>query len=302
MKRVTLALMAAALVSLCVRPVAADQAADEATIRKDVAAYVAAFNQGDAKALASMWSPEAVYTNPLSGEQVVGREAIEQQFAAIFAENKGVKLSATTQSVQFISPSVALETGTAAVIRPEQEPEESEYTAVYVKRDGAWLLDRVTEEDVPVVVSNEDHLKDLQWMIGSWVDQDDRGRVETTCQWTKNRNFMVRMFSMVVGDQIEQSGMQIIGWDAAAGQIRSWVFDSRGGFSDGVWEQKDKKWYIQSTGTMHDGSKMSATNILTYVDDNTLTWQSINRIVDGELLPNVDEVVAVRAGGVEGSQ
>ncbi|WP_233903119.1 YybH family protein [Stieleria maiorica] len=298
----TLALMAAALVSLCVRPVAADQAADEATIRKDVAAYVAAFNQGDAKALASMWSPEAVYTNPLSGEQVVGREAIEQQFAAIFAENKGVKLSATTQSVQFISPSVALETGTAAVIRPEQEPEESEYTAVYVKRDGAWLLDRVTEEDVPVVVSNEDHLKDLQWMIGSWVDQDDRGRVETTCQWTKNRNFMVRMFSMVVGDQIEQSGMQIIGWDAAAGQIRSWVFDSRGGFSDGVWEQKDKKWYIQSTGTMHDGSKMSATNILTYVDDNTLTWQSINRIVDGELLPNVDEVVAVRAGGVEGSQ
>ncbi|WP_353620747.1 SgcJ/EcaC family oxidoreductase [Stieleria mannarensis] len=298
----TLALMAAALVALCVRPVAADQADDEATIRKEVAAYVTAFNQGDAKALAAMWSPEAVYTNPISGEQVAGREAIEEQFAAIFAENKGVKLSATTRSVQFISPSVALETGTAAVIVPEQEPEESEYTAVYVKRDDAWLLDRVTEEDVPVVVSNEDHLQELQWMIGSWVDQDEVGRVETTCQWTKNRNFIVRMFSMVVGDQVEQSGMQIIGWDAAAEQIRSWVFDSNGGFSQGVWQQKSKQWYIQSTGTMRDGSKMTSTNILTSVDDNTLTWQSINRIVAGELLPNLDEVVVVRAGGAEESK
>ncbi len=98
-----------------------------------------------------MWSPEAVYTNPLSGEQVVGREAIEKQFAAIFAEAKGAKLEAKTDSIQFVSPNVAVEQGTAKVIRPDAAPEESEYTAVYVKRDGQWLLDRVTEEDVIVV-------------------------------------------------------------------------------------------------------------------------------------------------------
>lgn len=55
------------------------QAADKAAIRKAVEAYVAAFNRADAKALTALWSPEAVYTNPLSGEQVVGREAIERQ-------------------------------------------------------------------------------------------------------------------------------------------------------------------------------------------------------------------------------
>ena len=96
------------------------QAADEAAIRKAVESYVAAFNQGDAKALAAMWSPEAVYTNPLSGEQVVGREAIEKQFAAIFADAKGAKLEAKTDSIQFISPNVAVEQGTAKVIPPEQ--------------------------------------------------------------------------------------------------------------------------------------------------------------------------------------
>jgi hypothetical protein len=38
---------------------------------------------------------------------------------------------------------------------------------------------------------------------------------------------------------------------------------------------------------------------MTYVDDNTFTWQSVNREVAGELLPNVDEVVVVRQITVE---
>src|SRR4030042_891450 len=111
------------------------QAEDEAAIRKAVESYVAAFNQGDAKALAGLWSPEAVYTNPLSGEQVVGREAIDAQFTAIFAEAKGAQLEAKTETIQFISPNVAVEQGTAKVTRSDQQPAESEYTAVYVKRD-----------------------------------------------------------------------------------------------------------------------------------------------------------------------
>ena len=273
---------------------AADQSADDATIRKAVQSYVAAYNRADAKALAAMWSPEAVYTNPLSGEQVVGREEIERQFDAIFAEATGAKIKATTNSVQFISPGVAIEHGTASVVRSNQEPEISEYSAVYVKREGEWLLDRVTEEGVPVVMSNYDQLKELEWMIGTWVDQDDQARIETTCQWTKNRNFMTRMFSLSVRDRMEMAGMQIVGWDPAAKKIRSWVFDSDGGFGEGVWSKKDRSWHIQTTGTLQDGSKSSSTNIIRYLDDNTFTWQSINRVAGGEMLPNVDEVVVVR--------
>jgi uncharacterized protein (TIGR02246 family) len=233
----------------------ADQAADEAAVRKAVESYVAAFNKGDAKALAAMWSPDAVYTNPLSGQQVVGREAIEQQFATILGGDDAVKLAATTDSVQFVSPSVAVEQGTARLVRAKQEPVESQYTAVYVKRDDQWLLDRVTEEDVPVLQSNYDHLKELEWMIGTWVDQDEQARIETTCRWTKNRNFMTRMFSLAVQDRIEMSGMQIVGWDPDSEQIRSWVFDSEGGFGEGTWSKKDNAWYIRATGVAPNGSK-----------------------------------------------
>jgi uncharacterized protein (TIGR02246 family) len=270
------------------------QAAEEAAIRKAVEAYVAAFNQGDSKALAAMWSPEAVYTNPLSGEQVVGREAIEKQFAAIFAEAKGAKLEATTDSIGFVSPNVAVEQGTAKVIRPDQSPGESQYTAVYVKRDGQWLLDRVTEEDVVVVPSHHEHLKELEWMIGRWVDQDDTATVVTECDWTKNSNFITRSFTVQIQDRIDMAGMQIIGWDPAAKQIRSWVFDSDGGFGQATWKNKDNRWYIQQTGILPDGRKSSSVSIITKVDDNTCTLQSVNRAVDGELLPNVDEVEVVR--------
>ena len=275
------------------------QAADEAAIRKAVESYVAAFNQGDAGALAALWSPEAVYTNPLSGQQVVGRAEIEKQFAAIFAEAKGTKLEAKTDSIQFVSPNVAVEQGTAKVIRPGQAPEESEYTAVYVKRDGQWLLDRVTEEDVSIVPSHYEQLKELEWMIGTWVDQDEQDRIETTCQWTKNQSFITRSFAVSIADRIEMAGLQIIGWDPAAKQIRSWVFDSDGAFGEGVWSKKDKRWYVQSAGTLADGSKSSSVNIITYVDDNTFTWQSVNREAGGEILPNVDEVVVVRQAAAE---
>ena len=266
------------------------QAADEAAIRKAVESYVAAFNRGDAKALAALWSPDAVYTNRLSGEQVVGRAEIEKQFAAILAEAKGAKLESQTESIRFLSPNVAVEEGTAKVIRPDQEPEESEYTAVYLKRDGQWLLDRVSEEDQPLVPSHYEQLKDLEWMIGRWVDQDDDATVVTECNWTRNNNFIARSFTVQTGERIDMAGMQIIGWDPSSKQIRSWVFDSDGGFGQATWKKKGDRWYIQQSGVLPDGRKSSAVNIITCLDDETCAIQSINRTVDGELLPNVEEV------------
>lgn len=273
----------------------ADQIEDEAAIRKSVESYTEAFNKQDAKALAAHWSPEAVYTNPLSGEAAVGREAIEQQFAANFANLKGAKLETTVNSIRFISPNVAVENGTARVIVGDTKPTESSYSAIHVKREGKWLIDRVTEEDVPEVVSNYEKLKGLEWMIGTWVDADERSSVQSTCQWSKNRNFIVRSFSITVGDRLDESGIQIIGWDPSAKQIRSWVFDSDGGIGEGTWTNKGNKWFIQAKDTSADGRKLISQNVLTMVDNDRFTWQSVDRQSDGALLPNIDEVIVVRS-------
>jgi uncharacterized protein (TIGR02246 family) len=273
----------------------ADQAEDEATIRKNAEAYVAAYNNHDAKTLATMWSPDAVYMDPSTGESAVGRQEIEKAFGGILAALGDATLEVEVQSVEFVSPNVAIERGVARVVSPKDEPVDTNYTAVNVKRDGKWLLDRVAEEEPPAPpLSNYERLKELEWMVGSWVDQDENATVQTDCEWAKNRNFMTRSFAVVVGDEVDVAGMQVIGWDPAAEQIRSWVFDSDGGFAEGKWTRKGDRWLIHQTGMLPDGRKSSAVNIITYIDDDSCTWQSVNRTVDGDLLPNVDEVLVVR--------
>jgi len=274
---------------------AADQAAEKEAIRKAVESYTAAFNARDAELLASHWSPEAVYTNPVTGNQVEGREAIAKEFEMILAEVKDTSLAVDVDEIRFISPGVAVESGVARLLSPESEPRATNYTAIHVKREGKWLLDRVTEEDVPVILSNYEKLKGLEWMIGTWVDGDDQARIETTCQWTRNKNFITRSFTVSIGDRIDMTGMQIIGWDPEAKQISSWVFDSDGGIAKGRWTQSGDRWSIHTTGTTPEGRKVSSVNIITRVDDDRFKWQSVSRTADGELLPNIDEVVVVRA-------
>jgi uncharacterized protein (TIGR02246 family) len=273
----------------------ADQADDEAAIRKNAEAYVEAYNKQDAKAVAGMWSPDAVYIDPNTGVEAVGREEIEREFSETFSQVQDARLEVRVDSVQFVSPNVAIENGTVRIIRPGSEPEVSAYSAVNIKRDGQWLLDRVTEEQPPAAPpSNYEQLKELEWMIGSWIDQDENATIQTDCQWTKNRNFITRSFAVVVGDEIDLAGMQVIGWDPVAKQIRSWVFDSDGGFGEGKWTRKGDRWLIQQASTLPDGSKSSAVNIITYIDNDSCTWQSINRVVGGDMLPNVDEVLIMR--------
>jgi uncharacterized protein (TIGR02246 family) len=276
---------------------AAQHADDEAAIRASGAKFLEAYNARDAKKLATLWSPEAVYIDPLTGEETVGRDAIEKVFADAFSDNQDVKLTTDNVTVEFVSPNVAIVRGIAHVTRPGAESDDSEFTSVRVKEGGQWMIDRVTEvEKEKPQPSNYEHLKELEWMVGSWHDDDPRPTIEiqTDCEWTKNKNFLTRSFAFAMGNQVSKSGMQIIGWDPVAKQIHSWVFDSDGGYGEGAWTHKGDKWIIENSGTLPDGGKISSKNIVTYIDDNSFKWESVNRDVDGHLQPNVEPVLVVR--------
>jgi len=269
---------------------------DEAAIRANAEKYVEAYNRRDSRTMAGMWSPDAVYLEPDSDERFVGREAIAKHFDDVLAGSEDAKLAVTVDSVDFVSPNVAIEKGSATVTYGSRPPEETTYSAVHVKRDGKWYLDRVSEVEVAAPPpSHYDQMKELEWLVGSWADGDGRASIQTKAEWTKNRNFLRRSFAVVLGDQINLSGMQIIGWDPADKKFRSWVFDSDGGFAEATWTHKGDQWFIQNSGTLADGRKATSLNILTYVDGDSFKWESVNREVDGELLPNIDEVTVVRA-------
>lgn len=265
-----------------------------AEIEQAIQSYISAFNSRDVAKLTAHWSPEGVFTSRSSGEQVVGRDAIAKQFTEIFKGDNVPKLAVETESIGFISPNVAFEKGIAIVTHAEDNVVESSYGVVYTKRGGKWLIDHVSDEEIPVDVSNYDYLKELEWLVGEWSDDSGERRIDTVCKWTRNRNYLSRTFKVWKDDEVTWSGLQIIGWDPANQEIRSWLFDSDGGFVAGNWTQRDNQLIVQSVATLADGGKGSSTSVFRPIDDNSYAWKKTNRVVDGEILPNIGEIVIQR--------
>ena len=266
---------------------------EEGAIRATVESYVAAYNRGDAKAVASHWSESADWISP-SGERVQGRQAIQDAMLALFAENQGVRIEVLQPSIRLVSHDVAVEEGIVRVIGPAELPSDSTYLAIHVKLDGQWKLDSVRETEVPEEPAASPQLDELAWLVGEWIDQSPDAVVESNVTWTKNKTFLSYSFTMSVPGADDLQGTHVIGWDPAAGTIRSWMFDSDGGFGEGAWSKKNDGWVVKFRQVLPDGRTASATNIYTLVDANTFTWKSIGRKMDDEFLPNIEEVKVVR--------
>ena len=144
----------------------------------------------------------------------------------------------------------------------------------------------------------EDPLGDLAWLTGNWVEEGDNPGVEFHGRWTGTGAFLVRAFRVAMDEESALPGLQVIGWDPAAKQVRSWTFDGTGGFGEETWSRQDDIWTIRSKYTLPDGSKAGSINVLTKLDDDTFTWKSVNREMNGELQADIDEFTVVRAEGV----
>jgi uncharacterized protein (TIGR02246 family) len=270
-------------------------AADRAAILKTQTAYVKAFNAGDAKKLAAFWTPDGEFVDA-EGRSFKGRDVIEKEFAAFFAESKGATLEVTTDSLRFIGAGVALESGTSRVERPGNPSNAAAYTIVHTKRDGKWQLTSVRE--LPYApASNYEHLRDLEWLVGTWTAKSGGRTLTLTCEWTAKRNFLTRKYELKEADGTVRTGIQIIGWDPVVGGIRSWVFDSDGGFGDEHWTRDEKRWVLEATAVTRDGAEAVATNVLTQVNHDRFTWQSVRRTLNEVSLPDTALITVTRVKG-----
>jgi uncharacterized protein (TIGR02246 family) len=269
---------------------AGGNATDKAAIQKQGAAFVEAFHKGDAKAVAAFWVPDGDYIDQ-TGLELKGRAAIEKALAGMFADNKGMKVRIDGNSLRFVTPDVAVEDGTTEVFPAGGgPPSKARYTNILVKKDGTWLLSSVRESAF-VPPGNFRHLSGLAWAIGEWAGEADHGGTERLAVvWTDNQNFIKAKFSTTVKKALVGSATQRIGWDPEGKRIRSWVFDESGGFGEGSWTQDGKKWVAKTTHVLQDGTKMTATYILTSVDPDTITLQAKDRIEGGNKLPDTKEV------------
>jgi uncharacterized protein (TIGR02246 family) len=287
------------LAGLAAMPGSADQAKidpqDGDAIKKQAMTFIEAFNKGDARAVAEAWTPDGDYTDQ-DGHRFQGREAIEKNFANLFAEHKGLKLQIDSASLRMVTPDVAVEDGTVAVHPPDGgPPSRARYTNVLAKKDGKWLLSSVRESPY-AAPSNYEHLRGLEWLIGDWVGERSPGESERlSVTWGAHQNFLHATFTTTFKNIAVGNITQWVGWDPLEKRIRSWIFDETGGFGEGSWARDREKAVLKVNAVLPEGKKLTATIILTPLDADTIEMQSRDRSVDGKAIPDPKEVKLKRA-------
>lgn len=149
------------------------------------------------------------------------------------------------------------------------------------------------EQEAPSTLSEHyTHLKPLAWLIGTWedVDEADGVRIETVNDWETSRNFIIQDFKVQRGDQEEMSGQQIIGWDPHLKVLRSWIFDTDGGFAEGLWHQNEGNWVLEVIATLPDGRRGSATYLFSKITPDSYTWEANDRQVGDDILEDIEPI------------
>ena len=82
----------------------------------------------------------------------------------------------------------------------------------------------------------------------------------------------------------------MIGWDANAKLIRSWLFDSDGGLIKGTWHPGDNQWTVQSVARFADGGSGSFSGVFQLHENGEHSWRKTNRVIDGQLMPNIESI------------
>lgn len=269
---------------------------DQAGIEKLLKKVTTAYNKGDAEAISGLFQDDAILIDG-EGVEIQGRPAVEKHYEAAFAGGPPAEISAVLKSARFPRPNVASVHGEFRLL-------DSSGTVFAVGRFGLiaarekdeWKIAELRDHSIEMVERTEeiDHLKDLEWLLGDWVDESRDLKIESTVRWAEGRKYLIRTYSVRVPGQSATTATQWIGWDPRTDQIRSWIFDSDGGFGEGLWTRSNRGWVVKTTGVLPDGAPTSATIIIDSIGKHTVQIRSVNRIIGGRIHADLNNIVMVR--------
>jgi uncharacterized protein (TIGR02246 family) len=266
---------------------------EEAAVRQASQAFARAFEKGDDKALADLFTAEAEYVDE-GGKGVRGRAELAKAYAQFFAKRAELKAEAKTTAIRFLGRDVAVEEGVFTVRSKYAPHSASRYSTLFVRQDGRWLIAMIKEWGDDETA--RPRLDDLAWLIGTWEADGPEQHARTAYQWAENKKFIRCEFKITQkkDNKTLSAGTQVIGVDPADDTMRAWLFDSEGGIGESTWTWDGERWVIDSRATLADGSATSATNFLTRKGDDAFTWRSVKRTLDEEHLPDIGPVTVMR--------
>jgi hypothetical protein len=274
------------------------RAADRQAIRDAGLAYIKAVRGGDAASLLPMWTPDGDYIDN-SGRVLNAHELIRRQAGVTpspadsldGASASNDELSMPESSLRFITKDVAIEDGVVdRGIAADGSMLTTRFTAIWVNRDGRWLLDGLREGTTASPPVNE-HLQSLDWILGEWIATFDGAEILVSSKWSDGGKFILRDFVVRREGHEAISGTQRLGWDAINGRIKSWSFDSQGGSGEGFWQRDGDRWVAQSNDVSADGRQSTTSAVYTPRTDGhfsfemTSTWHGEDARPPAEKLP-----------------
>jgi uncharacterized protein (TIGR02246 family) len=273
------------------QPPAAAAEDPAAGIRKNADDYAKAFNAGDAKSAAACWTPDGEYTDT-DGQTHRGRPAIEAELAAFLKAHPKATIEIAVESVRPLGRFVAVAEGVAKTkLAGESEPETARFAGTFVKDDDGWKI-AALRDWVPDPATDVS-LKDLAWLVGEWTAKGDAGELRTSYAWDDAKAFLTSKYSLSKDGKPGSSGTQTIANNPAGG-LRSWQFDSTGTVCESQWTRDGNRWVVEATGTLPDGTVVTAVNLFIPLGPDAFTWQSTNRTAAGTPVPDLPPVKVTR--------
>lgn len=266
---------------------------EEQVVRRIVQDFAKAFNAGSPDKLTQLFFAGAEFTDD-AGNVYKGAPAIRDIFARFFQKFPGATATITADSVWLVGPTLAIVDGQRIVTaKDDQPPAASRFTLVLMKDGGVWKIASGREEQADDVLSPHERLEPLAWLLGDWVNEGTDAVVQLSCKWSADKNYLLIDFAAKMQDKPALKSTQRIGWDPLTGKVKSWVFDSDGGYGTAMWSQIENHWVLKSSAVLPDGQTGSATIILEPRDKQSYIMKGFDRI-RGDVAEPDFEVTIVR--------
>ena len=152
--------------------------------------------------------------------------------------------------------------------------------------------------------SNYEHLKGLEWMIGTWESESeaqdgipgllpkgDKMNLRLDCAWRLNKNAIGVEYTIKAKGKNVLTYNGMIGWHPAEKQIIAGGFDSLGGHARSLWTKEGDGWKFESKSIRGNGTGTSGTTVISDISEDSMTGQGVNRKRDGEDQPDAPKVV-----------
>lgn len=256
-----------------------------AEVKTTLLALKEALSRGDAEKAAAAWSEDGSFVN-MDGLAFKNRKEIQKRFQDVFAKEGRPSITFNVQRVKELNDSAVLIEGLVHRNNgPAADNVESRFSMAVVKEGGRWSIKSASESPYRNDLGTQDNPLDaFNWLIGNWKVENENGRLDLKVDWAHGKNFISCLYLIKHGNSSEPESRQVIGFDPINQAPISWSFDASGGYGQARWIKEGNKWLIDSCGVDREGNQTTCTNVITMVDKDTFTWQSINRTINGESL------------------